>query len=57
MMFGGTLSQPLDFSQMTVMYRKIMNDSDIEKLHIDLDTLVEGVVENVMKINPGKRQQ
>jgi hypothetical protein len=39
---------------MTIMYRKIMNDSDIEKLHIDLDRLGERVVENVMKINPGK---
>jgi hypothetical protein len=53
-MFGGTLSQLLDFLQMTIMYRKIMNDSDIEKLHIDLDRLGEWVVENVMKINPCK---
>jgi hypothetical protein len=31
-----------------------MNNSDIEKLQIDLDRLGEWVVENSMKINPGK---
>jgi hypothetical protein len=39
------------------MYRKIMNESDTEKFHIDLDRLGEWVVENVMKINPGKHYQ
>jgi len=31
-----------------------MNDSDIEKLQIDLDRLGEWAVENATKINPGK---
>jgi hypothetical protein len=31
-----------------------MNDSDTEKLQIDLDRLGEWAEENVMKINPGK---
>ena len=31
-----------------------MNDSDIGMLQIDLDSLGEWVVENVMKINPGE---
>ena len=34
-----------------------MNDSDIEKVHIDLDRLGEWEVENVMKIYPGKHKQ
>jgi hypothetical protein len=36
-----------------VIYRKIVNDSDIEILRVDLNTLGEWAVENVMKINPG----
>jgi hypothetical protein len=39
MIFGGTFSQLYDFSQITIIYRKIMNDSDTEKLQIDLDRL------------------
>jgi hypothetical protein len=31
-----------------------MNDSDTEKLQIDLDRLGEWAEENAMKINPGK---
>jgi len=42
MMFGGTCSQLLIFSQMTKRYRKIMNGSDIETLQLDLDRLGDG---------------
>jgi hypothetical protein len=45
------------FAADCIMYRKIMNESDTEKLHVDLDRLWEWAVENVMKINPGKRKQ
>ena len=37
-----------------IIYRKIINKNDIEKLQKDLDTLGEWVVEIGMKINPGK---
>jgi len=37
-----------------IIYRKITNKNDIEKLQKDLDTLGEWAVENWMKINPGK---
>ena len=37
-----------------IIYRKIKNKDDIEKLQKDLDTLGEWAVENGMKINPGK---
>jgi hypothetical protein len=37
---------------MTIIYRKIMNDSDTEKLQRDLDRL--GAEEKAMKIIPGK---
>ena len=48
-------SQLLNFLHIYIyMYTKIMNDSDIDKLQIDLDRLGEWAVENVMKINPGK---
>ena len=39
MIFGETLSQLLDFLLMTVIYRKIINKEDIEKLQKDLDRL------------------
>jgi hypothetical protein len=54
MIFGGTFSQLYDFLQMTIIYRKIMNDSDTEKLQIDLDRLGGWAEENAMKIHPGK---
>jgi hypothetical protein len=41
------------FTDSCVVYRKIMNDSDIDTLQIDLDRLREWVVENTMKINAG----
>ena len=39
-----------------IVYRKIMNESDIEILRVDLDRLGEWAVENAMKINPGARK-
>jgi len=37
-----------------VIYRKVMDSSDIDKLPTDLNRLVEWTVENEIKINPGK---
>jgi hypothetical protein len=37
-----------------IIYVTIMNESDIDTLHIDLDRLGEWAVENAMKINLGK---
>jgi hypothetical protein len=37
-----------------IIYRKITNKNDIEKLQKGLDTLGEWEVENGIKINPGK---
>jgi len=37
-----------------IIYRKIMNDSDIDTLQIDVDRLGDWAVENLIKINPGK---
>ena len=42
------------FSDDCVIYRKIINKEDIEKLQKDLDRLGEWAVENAMKINPSK---
>jgi hypothetical protein len=42
------------FADDCIIYRKIMNDSDTEKLQIDLDRLGGWAEENAMKINPGK---
>jgi len=39
-----------------VIYRKITNKNDTEKLQKDLNTLGEWAVENGMKINPGKNK-
>ena len=36
------------------VYRKIKDSSDIDELHTDLNRLGEWMVENEMKINPGK---
>jgi hypothetical protein len=51
MIFAGILSQLVDFLLMTVIYRKITNKGDIEKLQKDLDRLGEWAVENAVKIN------
>ena len=37
-----------------VIYRKIINNKNIEKLQKDLDRLGEWAAENAMKINPSK---
>ena len=42
------------FADDSIINRKIMNDSNIDTLQIDLDRLGEWLVENAMKINPGK---
>jgi len=42
------------FADDCVIYRKITNKNDTEKLQKDLDTLGEWAVENGMKINPVK---
>ena len=42
------------FADDCIIYRKIANKKDIEKLQKDLATLGEWAVENGMKINPGK---
>jgi len=42
------------FADYCVIYRKIINKEDIEKLQKDLDRLGEWAVENAMKINPSK---
>ena len=42
------------FADDCVIYRKIINNEDMEKLQKDLDRLGEWVAENAMKINPSK---
>ena len=42
------------FADDYVIYRKIINKEDIEKLQKDLDRLGEWAVENAMKINSSK---
>jgi len=42
------------FADDCVIYRKIINNADMEKLQKDLDRLEEWAVENAMKINPSK---
>ena len=42
------------FADDCVIYRKIMDSSDIDKLQMDLNRLGEWVIENEMKINPAK---
>ena len=39
---------------MTVIYRKIINNENMEKLQKNLDRLGEWAAENAMKINPSK---
>jgi len=55
MIFGGIWNQLLDFfADDCVIYRKIINNADMEKLQKDLDRLGEWAVGNAMKINPSK---
>ena len=42
------------FADDCVIYRKIINNADMENFQKDLDRLGEWVVENAMKINPSK---
>ena len=42
------------FADDCVIYRKIINKKDIERLQKDLDRLGEWAVENAIKINPSK---
>jgi len=42
------------FLLMTVIYRKIINNEDVEKLQKDLHRLGEWAVENAMKIIPNE---
>jgi len=42
------------FAHDHVIYRKIINNTDMEKLQKELDRLREWAVENAMKINPRK---
>ena len=42
------------FTDDCIIYRKIMNDGDIDTLQTDVDRLGEWAVENLIKINPGK---
>ena len=42
------------FADDCVIYRKIINNADMEKLQKELDRLGEWAVENAMKINPSK---
>ena len=42
------------FADVCIIYRKITNNHDIEKLQKDLDTLGEWAIENGEKINLGK---
>ena len=42
------------FTDDCMIYRKIMDSSDIDKLQMDLNRLGEWATENKMKINPGK---
>jgi len=42
------------FADDRVIYRKVINNADMEKLQKDLDRLGDWAVENAMKINPSK---
>ena len=45
------------FADDCIIYRKIMDSSDIDTLEMDLNRSGEWMVENEMKINPGKIKQ
>ena len=54
MIFGETLNNIQLFADDCIIYRKIMDCKDIEKLQQDLNRLGKWAVENEMKINPDK---
>ena len=45
------------FADDCVIYRKILNNEDMEELQKDVDRLREWVGKNVMKINPSNSRQ
>ena len=45
------------FADDCVIYRKIINNEDVNKLQKELNRLGEWAVENAMKINPSKSKQ
>ena len=48
------MGQLLDCSRKNVIYSKVVNYNDVEKMKINLGRMGECAVENRMKINPGK---
>jgi hypothetical protein len=56
MIFGGTSTHVLGSSLTTIIYRKIINKNDTEKLQKDLDNMGGWAVKNGMKMKPNKRQ-
>ena len=42
------------FADDCIIYRKIMNDSGMDKFQTDIDRLEQWTVENAIKINPGE---
>jgi len=44
------------FADECIIYRKMINNEDMEKLRKDLDRLGEWAVKNAMKVNPSKRK-
>ena len=44
------------FADDCIIYRKVVNNQDIDKLQTDLDKLRDWAVENGMKINPSKNR-
>ena len=52
---GGNLDSTIKlFTDNCIIYRKIVNDNDIETLQIYLDIMGDWSVQRAMKINPGK---
>jgi hypothetical protein len=54
MIFERTLSTIRLFANDCVICRKMVNNSDVEKLQIELGRVGEWAVEIGMKVNPGK---
>jgi hypothetical protein len=51
MIFGGTLSELLEFSLITLIYKQFINKENVVKLQKDLVRLTEWAAENGMEIN------
>ena len=55
MMFAANMESIIRlYADDCVVYRKIINNEDVDKLQKDLNRLGEWAVENAMKINPSK---